>query len=70
MQAWDDDDDQISTKVKQTENIVWQSTPLGELKPLVRYINDLILKVCKRFADSKDKSCFIMLNSLLGTLIK
>lgn len=70
MQAWDEDDDQLSTKVKNTESIVWQSTPLGEVKSLIRHINLLIVKVCVRFGQTKEKKCLHMLNSLLGTLIK
>lgn len=70
MQAWDEDDDQLTAKVKGTEGIVWQSTPLGEVKPLIRHISLLIVKVSLRFEQTKEINCLNMLNSLLGSLIK
>jgi hypothetical protein len=70
MQAWDEDDDQLTAKVKGTEGIVWQNTPLGEVKPLIRHISLLIVKVSLRYDQTKENNCLSMLNSLLGTLIK
>lgn len=70
MQAWEEDDDELSTKVKKTEAIVWQATPLGEVKSLLRQITLLIAKVCQRFQETKESRCLSMMNSLLGTIMK
>lgn len=70
MQEKESDEDKLAANIQQVQGISWQKTPLGEVKPKLRKIEQLVSKVCERYNQSKDGEFLAMLNSLLGSLLR